>query len=153
MVWRWIPKVLIGNMHILYFYIIATLNPNSKTWHVLSHVWLCDPMDCSPPDSSVHGFFQASILQWVAISFSKGSSWPRDRTCVSCIGRWILYHWDTWEAMVKNMVYSGINLTEDGQELYIKNYKIVLREFKEILTYSWIGTLNGVKVSLLFRKI
>ena len=38
--------------------------------------------------------------------------------------------------MVKNMVYSGINLTEDGQELYIKNYKIVLREFKEILTYS-----------------
>ena len=40
------------------------------------------------------------------------------------------------EAMVKNMSYSGINLTKNGQELYIENYKIVLREFKEILAYS-----------------
>ena len=45
---------------------------------------LCDPMDCSPPGSSVHGFFQTGILEWVAISFSKGSSRPRDRTWVSC---------------------------------------------------------------------
>ena len=48
-------------------------------------VWLCDPMDCSPPGSSVHGISQAGILEWVAISFSRGSSWPRDWTCVSCI--------------------------------------------------------------------
>ena len=41
---------------------------------------LCDPMDCSPPDSSVHGISQARILEWVAISFSRGSSRPRDRT-------------------------------------------------------------------------
>ena len=39
---------------------------------------LCDPMDCSPPGSSVHGFLQARILEWVAISFSRGSSQPRD---------------------------------------------------------------------------
>ena len=45
---------------------------------------LCDPMDCSPPGSSVHEIFQARILQWVAISFSRGSSQPRDRTQVSC---------------------------------------------------------------------
>ena len=48
------------------------------------------------------GFFQARILQWVAISFSRGSSQPRDWTCVSeisCIGRQILYHWATWEAL------------------------------------------------------
>ena len=38
---------------------------------------LCDPMDCSPPGSSVHGISQSRILEWVAISFSKGSSWPR----------------------------------------------------------------------------
>ena len=44
---------------------------------------LCDPMGCSPPGSSVHGIFQAWILEWVAISFSRGSS--RDRTRVSCI--------------------------------------------------------------------
>ena len=46
---------------------------------------LCDPMDCSLPGSSVHGIFQAIVLEWVAISFSKGSSQPRDRTRVSCI--------------------------------------------------------------------
>ena len=41
---------------------------------------LCDPMDCSPPGSSVHGILQARILEWIAISFSKGSSQPRDWT-------------------------------------------------------------------------
>ena len=46
---------------------------------------LCDPMDCSPPGSSVHGIFQARVLEWVAISFYRGSSWPRDRTRVSHI--------------------------------------------------------------------
>ena len=57
----------------------------------------CDRMDCSPPASSVHGISQTRILAWVPISFSRGSSRPRDRTCVSCIGRWILYHWTTWD--------------------------------------------------------
>ena len=46
---------------------------------------LCDPMDCSPPGSSVHGISQARILKWVAISFSRGSSQPRDRTHVSWV--------------------------------------------------------------------
>ena len=46
---------------------------------------LCDPMDCSLPGSSVHGIFQAKILEWVAISLSRGSSRPRDRTQVSHI--------------------------------------------------------------------
>ena len=52
-------------------------------------VTLCDPIDCSPPDSSVHGILQARILQWVAISSSRGSSQPKDGSCASCIGRWI----------------------------------------------------------------
>ena len=46
---------------------------------------LCDPMDCSPPDSFVHGISQTSILEWVAIFFSRRSSWPKDRIRVSCI--------------------------------------------------------------------
>ena len=46
---------------------------------------LCDPMDCSPPGFSIHGIFQAWVLEWVAISFSRGSSWPRDWTQVSRI--------------------------------------------------------------------
>ena len=56
------------------------------------------PMDCSPPSSSVHGLFQAKILEWVAISYSKGSSWPRDWTGISCTGRLVLYRCATWEA-------------------------------------------------------
>ena len=46
---------------------------------------LCDPRDCGLPSSSVHGIFQAIVLELIAISFSSGSSWPRDRTQVSCI--------------------------------------------------------------------
>ena len=46
---------------------------------------LYDPMDCSLPGSSVHGILQARVLEWVAVSFSRGSSQPRDRTRVSCI--------------------------------------------------------------------
>ena len=46
---------------------------------------LCDPMDCRLPGSSVHGIFQAIVLEWIAISFSRGSSWPRDGTWVSHI--------------------------------------------------------------------
>ena len=50
------------------------------------YLTLCNPVDYSPPGSSVHGILQARILEWVAISFSRGSSQPRDRTCGSCIG-------------------------------------------------------------------
>ena len=46
---------------------------------------LCDPLDCSPPGSSGHGISQAGILEWVAISCSRGSSRPRDQTHVSCV--------------------------------------------------------------------
>ena len=72
-------------------------------WHVW--VWmcakscltLCNPMDYSPPGSSVHAISQARILEWVSISYSRGSSWSRDRTHISCTGRWILYlcAWET----------------------------------------------------------
>ena len=58
-------------------------------------------MDSSPPGSSVHEILQARILEWVAIPFSRGSSQPRDRalvSCISCIGRWILYCSAAWEA-------------------------------------------------------
>ena len=56
----------------------------------------CDPRDCRPPGSSVHGILQARILEWVAMPSSRRSSWPKDRTCisfVSCISRQVLYHW------------------------------------------------------------
>ena len=56
---------------------------------VCMYTWSCptlyDPMDCSPLGSSDHGIFQARIQNWVAISYSRGSSWPRDRTCPFCV--------------------------------------------------------------------
>ena len=55
---------------------------------------LCNPMDCNPAVSSVQEIFQARILEQVAMSYSTGSSWPKDRThisCVSCISRWIFF--------------------------------------------------------------
>ena len=67
---------------------------------------LCDPSpltlcDCRPPYPSVHGIFQARILEWVVMPSSRGSSWPRAQTCISCVsysGRWVLYHYTTWGA-------------------------------------------------------
>ena len=71
---------------------------------------LCDPMDCSLPGSSVHGIFQAMVLEWIAISFSKGSSQPRDRTRVSRIidRRFTLWAtrevWVAWKLKAKVLV-------------------------------------------------
>ena len=71
-------------------------NENNKL--LQSSLTVCNSMDCSLPGSSVHGIFQARTLGWVAISYPRGSSWLRDWTHNSCIGRWVLYHCATWEA-------------------------------------------------------
>ena len=87
----------------------------------LSRVWFfCDPMDCSPPGSSVHVILQARILEWVAIAFSRASSRCRDWThvpCSSTTDRQILCNWATWESptfytykskfLTLKIVYSG----------------------------------------------
>ena len=71
---------------------------------MLRHVHLlCDPMDCSPPGSSVHGILPARVLEWVAIPFSRGSSWPREQTRVSCIAGRLYIVWVMREA-TKNTV-------------------------------------------------
>ena len=62
---------------------------------------LCNLVDCSRPGSSVHGISQARILEWVAISFSRGSSRSWGRIPISCIGMHVLYHWATKEGHVK----------------------------------------------------
>ena len=64
---------------------------------------LCNPMDCSPLGSSVHGTLQARILEWVAIPSSRGSSPPRDQTRVSylpCVGRQVFTTSTTWDALM-----------------------------------------------------
>ena len=94
--------------------------------HDWATTWLFYYLDCSPPGSSVHGI----IPEWVAISSSRGSSWPRDRTCascVSCMGRRILYHWATWEVTFK------ISYTP------IKNIKFKKKCQETSLVVQWLG--------------
>ena len=75
---------------------------------------LCDPISCSPAASSVHGIFQAWILEWVAISFSRESSWCRDWTQVSRItGRYFIV-WATREAQVPQSPEYYLCGTDDG---------------------------------------
>ena len=76
----------------------GSIRPGSSCSVTKSSLTLCDPMDYSPPGSSDHGILQARILEWVAISFSRGSSRPKDWTPVSSISRQVLYHWPTREA-------------------------------------------------------
>ena len=78
----------------------------------LSHVWLCDPLDFSPPVSSVHRISQARMLEQVALSSSsRGSSRHRDGAWISCISRQVLDHWasrETYTCMYSLLTQGGI---------------------------------------------
>ena len=70
---------------------IGSFSYKVKVLDAQSYLTLCEPMDCSPRGFSVCGILQGRVLEWVAISFSRRSSWPRDQTCISCIaGRFLL---------------------------------------------------------------
>ena len=69
---------------------------------------LCDPMDCSLSGFSVHGIFQARVLEWIAISFSRGSSRPRNRTWVSHITGRRFYHLSRQGGPLKKKKKKGI---------------------------------------------
>ena len=71
---------------------------------------LCNPMDCSLSGSSVYGIFQARVLEWIAISFSRGSSQPRNQTRVSCIAGRRFTIWATREAHI--YVYMHIYIAQ-----------------------------------------
>ena len=83
---------------------------------------LCNPMDCSPPGSFVHGIIQARMLQWVAISSSRRSFWPKDWTRISCIGRQNPYHWATWEqvtSIYKRIYFRNNQVKEEHRLGYV----------------------------------
>ena len=95
---------------------------------------LCDPVDCSPPGSSVHGILQARILKWVAISYSRGSSQPRDETRVSRIAGRFFTIWATREAIKLIPVY----LITGGNKAS-KHYKILPFEVRQSLKLAESG--------------
>ena len=112
----------------------------------LSRVWLCNPMDSSPLGSSVHGSFQARVLGWVAIFFSRGSSWPRDQTHISCIGRWILYHWATGEALY--LTYTHRKLKYD--QFLWTTYKDVAAIYYSIPEHSLVEVVCPMRRANLY---
>ena len=91
---------------------LTFFTPRFWFWKLVVHSYptLCGPMDCSLPGSSILGILQARVLEWVAISFSRGSSWPRDWTQVSCIAGRFFTNWATREALVSGFI--TIQVTE-----------------------------------------
>ena len=78
----------------------------------LSHVWLFVTLWTVARQAPLSmGFFQAILLEWVVISFSRGSCQFGGQTCVSFIGRRILCHWATWEAQIRDYIYLKQNVT------------------------------------------
>ena len=100
----------------IHIYMKKSISSLRRCWALLCLVTqscptLCDSMDCSPPGSSVHGILQARILGWVAISCSRGSSWPKDWTQVSCLA-------------------SGFFTTKSSQKPKHRLLKIKLQKFR-----------------------
>ena len=88
-------------------------------------------MDCSPPSSSIHGTLQARILEWVAISFSRGSSWPRDQTQVSHIAGRHFNLCTTREALkYKNTVSQKSSYRDTELQVQVLTSKISREERK-----------------------
>ena len=120
---------------------IKTIGQERKV--ALSCLTLCDPMDCSLPGSSVHGIFQARILEWIAISFSRGSSWPRDRTQVSRIVERCFTVWATREGIKKkkkNRTCSLITVLYTVAPIWIFSQTFITesRDCVCVLSHIWL---------------
>ena len=156
MFWGWFHKHLIG--YKVYFIVFSSQNSAHlwtylfgwvlfplpfvlflKNWKVKvtqSCLTLCDPMDYSLPSSSIHGILQARVLEWVAISFSRGSSWPGDWTQVSCIAGRFLYptyftpynHLD-FHPLVHSFYYFPPHLTSGNRFSKVKNLYVSMPSF------------------------
>ena len=138
-------------------------------WVSQSCPTLCDSMDCSPPDSSVHRILQARILEWVAMPSSRRSSQPRDWTQVSHIAGGFFIVWATWEAQeylewVAYPFSRGFSWSRDRTGVSCiagrfftswatrKEIKEELKKWRNV-SCSWIGRLNTVKISILPKLI
>ena len=124
-----------------------TKNCNSCSWHSLviksesevapSCLTLCDPVDCSPPGSSIHGILQTRTLEWVASSFSRGSSQPRDRTWVSCIAGKCFNHQGSSTGHQKGPSFSPHHLTICHTTNTSKAEQIGLQNFALSAIFTW----------------
>ena len=95
-----------------------------------------DPIDCHPPGSSVHGMLQARILEWVAIPFSRGSSWPRDQNSVSCtVGRFFTIWATNWERLKDSHFF--LRRKQSHQQQYIWSAaQLIMSMFRQKKTWT-----------------
>ena len=132
---------------------------------------LCDPMDSSLPGSAIHGIFQARILEWTAISFSRGSSRPRDWTLVSCIADRCFTVWATREALetvlwrynypnsmvlAQKQTHGSVEHDREPRNKHILIWSINLWQKRQeyIVGKKTIYLINGVwRTGLLFHTI
>ena len=110
---------------------------------------LCNPMDCTLPGSSVHGFLQARILEWVAFILSRGFSWPRDQTCISyisCIGRRVLYLYSHLGSPRYKIIFIGKSKGWSSAQ------QVTTLMFCFLLTYSEFLKIWDMLVLTFYRK-
>ena len=101
---------------------------------------VCDAMDCSLPGSSVHGIFQAIVLEWIAISFSSKSSWPRDGTQVSCTVDRHFTIWATREVQSFDELYlasGGLLWNEEYWPFPLTGEFSSIKSSKDIMCILW----------------
>ena len=136
------------------------LESERKKVKSLSRVQLCDPVDCSLPGSSVHGILQAGILECVAISFSRGSAQPRDRTRVSCVGGGCFNLWATKDMFLESQMLFWLRKPKLALSMYyyIKiEFPFLLMKLQspeKVLTQSGVcgtWTITGHVLCLLRR--
>ena len=129
--------------------------PGERKWACKSYPILCNPICYSPPCSTVHGILQARILDWVAIIFSRGSSWTRDQTWishVSCIAGGFFTTGSIWEACKMSYIFSRLKsclpwipkrpqppcfLFPSGYSLSVSSIASYSSK-KELNEYSWL---------------
>ena len=128
-----------------------------------SYVWLCHPMDCNPLGSSFHGILQAGILEWIAISFCWGSSWPWNPSASlkspAVAGR-LFTRSVTWEAPAGhvNVVYSGnalrgygnlviINHNNEFLSAYAHNDMLLVKEGQNVKRGQVIAKMGSTDAS------
>ena len=110
-------------------------------------------MDYGPPRPSVHGILQARILEWAVISFSRGSSWPRDRTCIYYIGRQSLYCWATREAYTHTHTHTHKYIYSMRRQMVMVLSCLHCHLTKTLERYNKITQQNKTITSTLIREL
>ena len=127
---------------------LQMVNVINIEWVCAQSCWtLCDPTDCSPPGSSVHGISQTRTLEWVAISSSRGSSRPRNQTHISCLLHWqvnsipLCYQFNTAICYIQKLLRVNPKSSHNKEKFF--SFCLILYEMMDV---HWIYCGNHFKM-------